>query len=934
MRRVLVSLLLACALASMGAFHATAQHADGASDQKAAEFSELLETWRQVQDIERKVAMGEQVLAAEAGLGTWPLETPRESVKADIAFELGSTYLARTQGEHAGNLERAIACFAIALEGWTRATAPVDWARAHNNLAIAYTNRIRGERAGNLELAIAHLKAAEPILSRERYPQEWGQIQNNLAIVYLGRIEGDRGKNLEAAIARFEAGLTVLSKDADPLRWAMIQHNLAAAYGARKQGDRPANRERALAYQEAALTVFARETHPVEWAQSQHNLGIAYVDRLVGDPAENREQALHHFEQALTVFKRNTSPEHWAQLQHNLGIAYAGRLKGGKADNRRKAIAAFEAALTVFTRDGYPHDHLHTARLLGSTLLEAGELQKASVIFDDARDTFLVLLGQGIEESETRALIADAGPLFSEAAFAAAQRGEGEHALQLANEGRARLLGVAMKLQIVELPGAERRRLDDLRRVIRAEKQAVETLQGTERANALTRLATLRQEALALVKSGGKGETALGEAHAIAANGGAVVVPVVTSFGGKLLVMTKARGTSDVSIIDLPELTTLRLSQVLIGAGEGPPGGWLGAYYANYFTGDEKRRRWPEWIAAIDSLGPELWGLFAGRLDAALKQRGLKQGARLAWLPSGWLGTFPLGLAQDPASKRRLLDDYEIVYAPSLEALASAEAFIAKAPPPTLAAIINPTGDLPGAEKEGAIVASHFAPAARTLLERAAATPEAVLSALKGRTHWHFASHGAFSWEDARQSALLMHGPSRLTVGQLLEADGLGRPRLVVLSACETGLHDITSSPDEFIGLPGTFTALGAAGVLGTLWPVSDAATALLIAKFYELHIGSGLGPPAALRGAQTWLRKATDDDLNVYAKVAAAQGRLHSRHLNEIEEALNVNGPERSPSRALVQSAGPDPSTASAKAPARRYAHPYYWAGFILTGL
>ncbi len=150
-----------------------------------------------------------------------------------------------------------------------------------------------------------------------------------------------------------------------------------------------------------------------------------------------------------------------------------------------------------------------------------------------------------------------------------------------------------------------------------------------------------------------------------------------------------------------------------------------------------------------------------------------------------------------------------------------------KPAPPTLAAIINPTGDLPGTEKEGAIVASHFSPAARTLLVRDAATPQAVLSALKGKTHWHFATHGGFSWQDARQSALLVHGPARLTVGQLLEADGLGHPRLVVLSACETGLYDIASSPDGFIGLPGTFTALGAAGVLGTLWPVSDAATAL-----------------------------------------------------------------------------------------------------------
>jgi CHAT domain-containing protein len=68
---------------------------------------------------------------------------------------------------------------------------------------------------------------------------------------------------------------------------------------------------------------------------------------------------------------------------------------------------------------------------------------------------------------------------------------------------------------------------------------------------------------------------------------------------------------------------------------------------------------------------------------------------------------------------------------------------------------------------------------------------------------------------------------------------------LVVLSACETGLYDIGNSPDEFIGLPGTFTALGASAVVGTLWPVSDAATALLMAKFYELYMGKQVPPQA-----------------------------------------------------------------------------------------
>jgi CHAT domain-containing protein len=186
-----------------------------------------------------------------------------------------------------------------------------------------------------------------------------------------------------------------------------------------------------------------------------------------------------------------------------------------------------------------------------------------------------------------------------------------------------------------------------------------------------------------------------------------------------------------------------------------------------------------------------------------------------------------------------------------------------------------------------------------------------------------------------------MHGQAPLTVGQLLETDGLGRPRLVVLSACETGLYDIRSSPDEFVGLPGTFIALGAVGVLGTLWPVSDAATALLVARFYELHLGERLSPPTALRRAQAWLREATSDDLNAYAKLAAARGRLQRRQLAEIKTALSADGLNRSRNRALIEWSKPGAGKAKGKKSAdagkpvaRPYAHPYFWAGFIHTGL
>ena len=85
----------------------------------------------------------------------------------------------------------------------------------------------------------------------------------------------------------------------------------------------------------------------------------------------------------------------------------------------------------------------------------------------------------------------------------------------------------------------------------------------------------------------------------------------------------------------------------------------------------------------------------------------------------------------------------------------------------------------------------------------------------------------------------------------------IGRPRLVILSACETGVFDFQRTRDQFIGLPATFLQAGAAGVIGTLWPVDDTSTALIMMKFYNLHLANNMEPALALRRAQLWLRDA-----------------------------------------------------------------------------
>ena len=166
-------------------------------------------------------------------------------------------------------------------------------------------------------------------------------------------------------------------------------------------------------------------------------------------------------EASLTVFTREVLPREWAREQGNLASAYAQRIRGERADNLEMATAAYEAALTVITRDALPRDHLRVSKALGWVQLEAKNWQKAREVLTSARAAFLVLFGQGLDEAEGGDLVSQAQGLFAEAAFAAAQQGDLESALNLLMEGRGRLMAVSLKS--LELPSDQRSRLEMLR---------------------------------------------------------------------------------------------------------------------------------------------------------------------------------------------------------------------------------------------------------------------------------------------------------------------------------------------------------------------------------------------------------------------------------------------------------------------------------------
>lgn len=103
-----------------------------------------------------------------------------------------------------------------------------------------------------------------------------------------------------------------------------------------------------------------------------------------------------------------------------------------------------------------------------------------------------------------------------------------------------------------------------------------------------------------------------------------------------------------------------------------------------------------------------------------------------------------------------------------------------------------------------------------------------------------------------------------MTVAECLARLSLGACRLAVLSACECGLAD-THGGGELTGLPTSLLVAGAKSVVAPLWPVDDAATALLMAHFYAAWqggTGTDPSPAAALAAARRRLRDGTREEV------------------------------------------------------------------------
>jgi hypothetical protein len=196
----------------------------------------------------------------------------------------------------------------------------------------------------------------------------------------------------------------------------------------------------------------------------------------------------------------------------------------------------------------------------------------------------------------------------------------------------------------------------------------------------------------------------------------------------------------------------------------------------------------------------------------------------------------------------------------------------------------------------------------------------------------HLATHGLLDRETPLRSALILSRDQlpdpdqqlakglplydgKLTAVEVLRDWHLDAD-LVTLSACQTALGKYELG-ESFVGFPQALLLAGARSVCVSLWNVNDTATALLMSRFYQNLLGAREGLKAPLAKAEA---------------LAEAKGWLRRLPRSEaLQLAAQVTGGvERGKGRPALPQTPVVPETDKDEPP---YAHPYYWAAFVLVG-
>jgi tetratricopeptide (TPR) repeat protein len=164
-----------------------------------------------------------------------------------------------------------------------------------------------------------------------------------------------------------------------------------------------------------------------------------------------------------------------------------------------------------------------------------------------------------------------------------------------------------------------------------------------------------------------------------------------------------------------------------------------------------------------------------------------------------------------------------------------------------------------------------------------------------------FACHGQYEPDDPTNSHLSFSGGQAVPFSKIFSNLDIAGCRSVTMGACESGLARTLVSA-EYIGLPLAFFAAGAQYVIASLWQVNQIAAAILLGYHYQFLRDGKHTVVAALNEAQKITMRMSQD---------------------EVVSWLGTFLPEKAKDWEPLIRKMEDPP----------FGHPYYWAGFYISG-
>jgi CHAT domain-containing protein len=494
---------------------------------------------------------------------------------------------------------------------------------------------------------------------------------------------------------------------------------------------------------------------------------------------------------------------------------------------------------------------------LGRLLRRRGALSEAAREFQTSiAQIERVSAGLTVEERRT-AFLADKWDVYVELALVEQQRGHVQIAFEASERLRARqMLDMLARGRVeVTAPGEQdptareqdlRRRIDELTRHVEAAAESASDLRGP----ALLEGASIGREALARAQDAyAELLIELREANPAYA---ALVRGEVASVSEVMRALTEGQVLLEYLLGDSTTLVFVITSDTVVSLDLNVSRRALAALIdfargtvASPREGGARRA----WRAPMLRLYQQL--------IAPVQQTGLLTGKnRLLIAPHAELHYLPFAALLEPgATGQPLVTRYVLQYVPSAAVWLRLRS---RPAPPTRGdalALAPRAAALPGSQAEVEAIGRIHGARARVLIG-ASATERAFRAFAPEQGIVHLATYGVLN----KHNPLFSHVELRAGGGEdgrleVHEVFGLTlRARLLVLSACQTGLGagalgDVPPG-DDWVGLVQAFLFSGASNVLATLWPVEDIATARLMERFYT-ELAAGRSESEALAEAQ-----------------------------------------------------------------------------------